>query len=174
MIKFKSVNKKVVSSIEFDEYIPFTVDFENKSISSPIYWRVGNGTTSLLEVGINKDSGQIASLCLTCIDIKHISLVDDDFLIVLPCEEGIPIADMTNWDCGDFASKFIDDFSKNIKLEIGRGYLLLSNLNVNKPTKFITHDDIIFGVDDELNLSEIILVGISDTNMKKIMLSVEC
>jgi len=174
MIKFKSVNKKVVSSIEFDEYIPFTVDFENKPISSPIYWRVGNGTTSLLEIGINKDSGQIASLCLTCMDVKHISLVDKGFLTDLPCEEGIPIADITNWDCVDFANKFIDDFSKNIKLEIGNGYLLLSNLNINKPKKLVTHEDIIFGFDDELNLSEIILVGISDEDMRKIKLSVEC
>jgi hypothetical protein len=50
-------------TLNIDEYVPLNIEF-NSMCSHPLYWRGGNGLTSLIEIGIDRVSGELKSITL--------------------------------------------------------------------------------------------------------------
>ena len=115
------------ATIEIDEYIPFSIEFASKNPSSLAYWRAGDGNSSLMEVGLDENSGAIKSVTLTSINPKNVNRVDDLLSRADSDACGIPICDMEKWfalgDSREFSENFVDEFELDISLNIGRSHI---------------------------------------------------
>ena len=67
----------------------------------PLYWRTGDMEKSLLEIGLNENSGAICSVTVTLIDPITIIPVDDA-VDVRTNVDGVPICDIAHWPSNRF------------------------------------------------------------------------
>ena len=131
-------------SIEVDEYVPLSAEFldteSGLASTEPLYWRCGNGKTSLLELGFHHQSGAIQSITLVSIDVMSVPSMNasgtpkhGDHEI----ENGVIAVDTELWkqSGNTFADKFIDHFNdqfSTIKHSDGLEFLLSSDANYHK------------------------------------------
>lgn len=93
-----------------------------------MYWRGGNGKSSLVEVGLNMYSGEVSNITLANIDSGEINITDEMLANNLPEIQGSVIFQTSEWlnkDISEYSNRFIDDFDCNIKLIIGSNYIKL-------------------------------------------------
>ena len=170
MLRFKEKTKSLESSVEFDEYVPFTVEFESDSMFPPLYWRVGNGSTSLMEIGINKGSGAAHSITLTSIQSDSVRVVKREYVSSVSEKEGLPIFDLSAWkneNCPDeFASNFIDNFDLGLELTLGQDFISVSIVGGMEPYQFIKNNNVIFGIDIEGNLTNVDIINLSQEDIR--------
>ncbi|NRD73823.1 hypothetical protein HQQ94_11350 [Shewanella sp. VB17] len=170
MLKIKDEMNCVALSIEFDEYIPFTAEFECDSLSPPLYWRVGDGSLSLMEIGLNKNSGVVQSVTLTSIRTENIRKVSYAYVVSVSESVGLPIFDLSNWVkdsySDEFANNFIDEFNVELDLILGQNFISVSIVDGKKPVRFINNNNVIFGIDAEDFLSNVDIINVSEENIK--------
>ena len=159
MLKIKEIIDSSASSVEFDEYVPFTAEFEASSLSSPLYWRAGDGKQSLIEVGLCKQTGSVKSITLTSVKAENIRKINATYENDMSAQKGLPIFYLTKWseenESDDFANNFIDEFDLDLQLDIGHGYISVSILGKEDPVRFVKNNNIVFGFDTENALSRI-------------------
>lgn len=159
-------------AVQYDEYIPFTIEFENDSLAPPVYWRVGNGKSSLIEVGLNKHSGQMLSVVLTSIATENVIKNRGDYSPIVKEEIGMPIFDLSYWKNGvatdHFSNQFVDEFNLAIELTLGKNSLNIAFFDGLKPVRLIRNGNIIFGVDSAGFLISIALVNLTKTDVEVI------
>jgi hypothetical protein len=176
MLKINGKSSCVDAVIEFDEYIPFTIEFSTNKTLQPLYWRVGNGSSSLAEFGINKNSGELQSVTLTSLEQKQVTKVDSQFLLTIPESEGIPLCDLEQWieleSSTEFFECFFDEFNSNLFLEIGKDYISLLVQIDSIPVRYIRNGNVLFGVDKNSDLSVVVIKCVSDENIKNLKTAV--
>jgi hypothetical protein len=143
-----------------DEYIPLSVLFESEELSSPIYWRAGDGKYSLVEIGLNRKTGAIYSITLTSIPSENVCsgrvlIAEEEWV------KGLPSFDTTEWVEGQYDSDFMDDFSIDISLSIGEDSLSLNFKNSGAVKSFIRNYNVCFGMSNDGKLLSIILLGLA-------------
>ncbi|MEP7731521.1 hypothetical protein [Marinomonas primoryensis] len=95
MLKVTSSKEVGDVNIDMGGYTPLISEFHNEKSSIPIYWRVGDFESSLIEVGLNKNSGCILSVSLLMFDsVSDVPFVGSSDLAV---EVGMPIFDIEGW-----------------------------------------------------------------------------
>lgn len=172
MLKFKEEVDCLASSVDFDEYVPFTAEFESDSLSPPLYWRVGDGKSSLMEIGLNKDSGAVHSITLTSIKAENVRKDNKDYASSASEKDGLPIFDLSEWrngNCSDeFASNFIDEFNVDLELTLGQDFISVSIVGGMEPVYCIKNNSVIFGIDVEGALTNIDIINMSQEDIKTV------
>jgi hypothetical protein len=164
IINEKKQPKKV--NIEIDEYIPFSISFMD-DILSELYWRYGNGKTSLIEIGL-LETGEICNITLTCLDQRYISKTDHPFTNMYSEEEGLPVFDTSSWkkDVENFSTIFKDEFNNEMSSIIGANFLELSFLSEEKTKFYLKNDRLRFGINSRNELSSIQILDISNQDIE--------
>lgn len=170
MLKFNNVDDIKEYLIDIDEYIPFSVNF-GEGIYETICFRFGDGSNSLLEISMDRNTLKISNITLVSVKINNVFLCDkerleDEQLIVI----GFPIFQYIDLLEDDKIS-YIDNFEYNIELFIGNHYLYL-NMNKNKTLKYIQNDNIFFGFDVFENLNSISIRDIPFGDMEIVRKSI--
>ncbi|WP_032861942.1 hypothetical protein [Acinetobacter colistiniresistens] len=108
---------------EFDKYVPCSMYFYDKLLSD-LYWRAGNGNTSLIEVGI-LNNGLLNSITVVSISADHVIKREDSYLIESRIEKGLPIFNTLSWEKNleDYKNVFLDNFSINFNFIVGINYI---------------------------------------------------
>lgn len=161
-----TINKK--SDVKFihtevDRYVPITVTFSDKQLSD-LYWRVGNGVTSLLEIGLLK-SGIINSITITCFDISNVNMKSPILKDITNVELAFPIFDTSLWEGNliEYRNCFVDDFNENFTIKLIRKTLFIYFSNKELPEKFMGSDEIIFGINQFEQLTLIAIKNLNST-----------
>ncbi len=158
-------------SIEMDEYIPFSIEFEGGYQSPLLYWRGGDGKFSLVEVALSKKTGVIRSVTLTAIASDKVIKVNKSVMEgKKPEVEGIPIFDLSGWlepDTGEFSDSFLDEMPSDICLLVGSDFISLTfgSEVMTTPTRLITSGNVLFGVNLDGELSNIEIRNLSKEQM---------
>ena len=83
-------------TIECDGYIPIVLRWTHSSRFPPIYWRVGDFEKSLVEIGVNEQTGAICKVTVTSLDS-----ITDSFPgskdKVAESLKGLPCCDLKLW-----------------------------------------------------------------------------
>lgn len=182
MLKFSNTKECKLASIEADEYIPLTVEFEQSHPSPLVYWRGGDGKSSLVEISLSKKSGVIRGITLTNFPSDKIlkaekSIVSSHHLEI----NGIPVFDLGQWlniDNNYFSSRFVDEMNLKIVLQIGLDFIILNFKGDNDISiiKLVKNYNIIFGfcLDEELSVIEISNITIEKMKIIKRSLGFDC
>ena len=94
----KVINSKAAQTVELsmDSYIPMMFRNLTEKCPSPYYWRTGNLTNQLLEIGLNPDTGAIYEVTISVIDTIR-QIPDEHFLVYNDIAPGIPVCDLSIW-----------------------------------------------------------------------------
>jgi hypothetical protein len=163
----KEVSATKKENVEFDNYVPISVSFENNTTTPPLYLRYGNGKSSLLEIGVSESSGEIISVTLVCFSAEIKNQFKGSSIYVYRCS-GCPVFEVSSLSGGEkFANRFFDDFSKDFEVFIEANSCRLIFSVVSSVDREIVNGDISFGVslDDELAYIDINNLTDIETNI---------
>ncbi|MCR8982539.1 hypothetical protein [Brevibacillus laterosporus] len=95
-------------TLELDDYIPFNVYWKTPFAFPIQYWRTGDLEKSLIEMGINSESGELLSITLTM--LHSVSYESPIFLHSKKDIDqfGIPVFDISAWENIRFIDEPID------------------------------------------------------------------
>lgn len=157
--------------ISIDKHVPFSIDFYENQLAD-IYWRCGNGQTSLLELGLS-NKGEVINITLVSINSHNIFKNNSNFNNLFPFENFLPKFDVSDWNVKpeDYSSIFKDDFNCQLKLIVGLDYLELIFLNVKKSIHYFKNEKICFGINSDKELSSIQLINISQEDIELIKIN---
>jgi len=149
----KVISRKDVVDVVTDMsgYTPFISEFIDERTPTPLYWRIGDFKSSLIEVGLNKRSGCISSVSLIMFNGGSVAPIGGREEQVV--EVGMPVFDIQDWD---------EDRCLDIKCDFnilrGKGCLRLLFFSDVKLAKVYRNKSVDFGVGE---LGELIWIEFS-------------
>ena len=161
MLKIIGNTEKYTEKIEFDNYVPFNIQFNDSSFIN--LWTAVQENT-LFEVAVNNSSGAIEYITLVSIKKESIDLINENFSTG-SCEvkNGVPICELTKWSREHFNEWQIREESK-LRLVVGDNFvrLLISDGNAKKYYKI---NRAYIGASERDELVEIAITGIAKDEM---------
>lgn len=162
MLKVVEYKESQPVHIEYDIYTPVTVEFGTWNISkeSTIYWRTGNFTKSLIEIGIGKDTGDLRSITLTLIEkVQELKYLNFDMENV-PMNKGLPKCQIKQYS----GETYIDEPGM-LDVYIGNDKVLILFSN-KKPKSIIQNDKLGFILDANNIVFGIVICSMSECEKK--------
>lgn len=129
--------------LQIDDYVPLSFRCPSAMSGLPLYWRSGDFERSLIEVGLNRQSGAICKVTATLIDaltlIPTQNTIDWNDTV-----EGLPVCEIADWS----ADGYMDEPAPLITL-IGTNYVSIWVAPETKLNAKFVAGDVQFGVDDQ-------------------------
>lgn len=162
MLKIKEVLNAAIPDVQLDEYIPFSVFFGRGEASPLVYWRGGDGKSSLVEIGIDKKDGAVKSVTLTSVGVDKVDL-GGGLIRGGRWECGLPVFDTTGW-CGedDFDGRFLDEFDASFRLLVDASSVSLVFEGSAEAVRFVQSGNAIFGMSQEGQLVSFNLLELTE------------
>lgn len=159
------VNKPKKVAITIDGYVPVDIKIHDPIGLPPLYWRVGNGDKSLLELAILPENGFLSAITLVLIEPDSVHK-SDSLSIRSPSESsGFPVVSLELWkglNNDNFSQRFVDSFNINIQATISPSSILLVIGESNKNIKWIKcSDNLYISTDSQRNISGLFLDGLT-------------
>lgn len=155
------VNESHNVAISIDGYVPVDIKVFDPIGLPPLYWRVGDGKKSLLELAVLPENGFLSAITLVIMDPDSVHKVDNVQVELLGCEHGLPIVNLGLWKCSDgedFAQRFISDFNLDIQAVISSSSILVViNGNQDRTDWIKCSDSFYLGVNAERNITHLLL-----------------
>lgn len=161
MLKVISSKEAVDVVTDMSGYTPFTSEFLNEKTPTPIYWRIGDFESSLIEIGLNKNSGCISGVSLLMFnDGSNVPLEGREKLVV---EVGTPIFDIKEW-----AENGCLDVQSDFRVFRGKGSLRLLFSSDVKPIKIYRNESVDFCVGGAGELIWIEFSSLDETSLSEL------
>lgn len=151
--------------VEIDGYVPFVISFNEKS--PDLYWRGGNGSTSLVEIGLLK-TGELSTIKLITYDpLMIVQTIKSSSFTVLE-KTLLPIFDVSSWsaDSDDFSSRFKDAFDTEFQVFMGKNYIELVFLPLENTIEYVRDCNFNFGLNVNNEFSSLQILNIDEVKMK--------
>ncbi|WP_261640724.1 hypothetical protein [Erwinia mallotivora] len=148
-------------AITIDGYVPVDIKVIDSKNLPPLYWRIGNGKKSLLELAVLPESGFLSSITLVIIEPDSIHKKDSPLVSLSDSVHGLPVVSTELWKYegnDDFSQRFFDDFSLDIQVFISSESMLLIIGENKKVTSWIRcSDNFYLGIDAGRNIVNLFL-----------------
>ena len=135
------VSKKEVVDVVCDMsgYTPFVAEFSDERTPTPVYWRIGDFDRSLIEIGLNENSGCVSNVALVMFSEESVSrAVGREELEI---EIGMPVFDIRELtESGGLDNHY------NFRIIVNRDSLRLLFIDDIKPVKVYRNKSVDFGV----------------------------
>ncbi|MBV4414593.1 hypothetical protein J0B02_17585 [Enterobacteriaceae bacterium YMB-R22] len=155
------VNELGDVAITIDGYVPVDVKLIDSQKLPPLYWRVGNGERSLLELAVLPENGLLSSITLVMIELGSIHKTDSLPVHFSNCVRGLPVVNTELWKHSgndDFSQRFIDSFDIDIQVVMSsEAMLLIVGEDKNAANWIRCGDNFYLGMDDEKNIVNLFL-----------------
>ncbi|MFU9136176.1 hypothetical protein [Erwinia tasmaniensis] len=159
------INEPGSVAITIDGYVPVDIKILDSKKLPPLYWRVGNGNKSLLELAVLPENGFLSSITLVMIEPDSIHKIDSLSVNFLNSTHGLPVINTDLWKHSgndDFSQRFVDDFSLGIQVIISlESMLLVIGDNKNVASWIRCSDNFYLGMDDGRNIVNLFLDKLS-------------
>ncbi len=155
-------------SLEIDDYATIVFKCRDTHSSMPIYWRTGNFKKSLIEVGMNPDTGAIC-----CIKIPGIENAQKSEVQWEPGTknliEGIPICNVKDWVTDDnFSNRFRDELF-DFKTVIGMDFVSFLLAPIVEAHSIYQVGQLCIGVDKSRTICKIEFNRLSKIEIERIV-----
>ncbi|MEN4932084.1 hypothetical protein ABEI22_23705 [Erwinia billingiae] len=155
------INEPRSVTVTIDGYVPVDIKILDPKKLPPLYWRVGNGKKSLLELAVLPENGFLSSITLVMIEPGSIHRTDSLPMYVSDSVHGLPVVNTALWKYSgdsDFSQRFVDDFSLEIQVIICAESMLLVIGEDKKVTNWIRcGDNFYLGIDAGRNIVNLFL-----------------
>ncbi|ENW06300.1 hypothetical protein [Acinetobacter beijerinckii] len=147
MLKRINISTYHYHSVAIDGYVPFDIYFNEKS--PDLYWRGGNGSTSLIEIGLLK-TGELSTITLVSFSCHKLIQTGKNLFSSDLAQVYLPIFDVSSWsndsnDSDDFSSRFKDAFDTEFQLSMGKNYIELVFLPLENTIEYVRDCNFSFG-----------------------------
>ncbi|MDL5593598.1 hypothetical protein QS468_12845 [Bacillus subtilis] len=165
MLKINNISEKKAPEVIVDEYVPLSIRFDPDCRLPPLYWRGGNGKTSLLEIGVSRSSGVIVSV--TVVTVASVSFLSGEGLSEADSVAlGVPVCDVREWSGeGGYSDDFLDDFSADFDLVMGVSNVAVVFRREASVSRFVKSGNVCFGVSLDGELLSIDVSCLSSVEM---------
>ncbi|OEC88991.1 hypothetical protein [Acinetobacter sp. YK3] len=165
MLKRTTIGTYQSHSVEIDGYVPFDIHFNEKS--PDLYWRGGNGRTSLVEIGLLK-TGELSTITLVSFSFYQLIQTGKNLSSIDLGQAHLPIFDVSSWsaDLDDFSGRFKDAFDKEFQLFMGRNYIELVFLPLESIIQYVRDCNFGFGFNVNNELTSLQILNIDEVKMK--------
>lgn len=166
MLKVIAKSMSRNAKVEIDSFVPISIVLSNH-LQNPFYWRAKFENDSLLEIGINPKTGELATLTLIMIDRKMKKNYDFDRLqIIANSTEGIPVVAIDQWpSVADKYQDFFLDEETPIKLLLGSKIAQVDFEDQSKIKKWYFTENVFFGINQENYLSAFRISNLSPSEI---------
>ena len=164
MLQVTNTGSLLNEALEFNEYVPFSLEFENPS-PMPLYWRGKDGDSGLVEIGIHPDSGFLQSVTLTTLPNSSV-VKPPSWFPGANISSGIPKCNLNAYASSrEFADRFVDeDISLRICFSENQACLMFGI--ENPPIRFVRSGRAQFGLDASSYLVAVTLMELSAEEMR--------
>lgn len=165
MLKRVDINASYYHSIEIDGYVPFDIHFNDKS--PDLYWRGGNGQTSLVEIGLLK-TGELSTITLVSFSFHKLIQTGGDLPSIDLAQMYLPIFDVSSWsdDSDDFSNRFKDAFDTDFQLFMGKNSIELVFLPLENTIEYAGDCNLSFGFNVNNEFVSLQILNIDEVKMK--------
>jgi hypothetical protein len=147
---------------EFGEYVPFRIWCEVERSEPSLYWRTGDLKSTMLEIEIRRQDGQISGVSLLLP-----GKVSAGFpVLTLPEKSlaGLPAVSVAGWP----ANRFVDDANPfQVSVDSSR---LLVLLKASVATELYVADNVTFGACDDGSLAWMLVNNLSHEKMNDLLI----
>lgn len=155
-------------SLTMDSYVPFKFRSFETQASVPFYWRVGDFKKSLIEVGLNPESGAVGSITVTCYGGN--TRVEATWQSEHPGVEvvdGLPVCDIQDWSPKEqYADRFIDE-TNPFQAVIGLDFVSFRLLSDKQVTRVYVVGQLCIGVDENGHVCELAFRNLSKAEIEQ-------
>ncbi|WP_435637254.1 hypothetical protein [Carnimonas bestiolae] len=160
-----------------NDYVPLDIKIQEASRNPPLYWRVGNGTTSLLELSLLPESGLLSSITLVMIDGESVFKTNESFKIFSSQISATPVINPDIWEKSnehDFNKNFIDNFELEIRVYTSPNSILITIGEPSEKADWINIDEnLALGLNDQKCISKILIKNLATDKVEKFYLSIK-
>jgi hypothetical protein len=96
MLRVISSTQVTDCTLQLEDYLPISFRCADAASPIPLYWRTGDFKKSLLEIGLNQNTGAICKVTVTLIGSYSRTEIDDS-TEVTTVHAGLPICDVSDW-----------------------------------------------------------------------------
>lgn len=169
MLTVKEVSQSSKPTITLED-LTLAVSWDTRDSYVPLYWRIGDFSQSLIEIGIHEKNNKIISFNLVIADCV-LSHAESPKLLengTIPIHNGIPICDVSRWHLDNsYKSHFIDEHepftvyigSNRVSIILGNITAIHHGLRTNKVT---------FGISDKNEIRVVEFDEFSDLDIEKL------
>ncbi|WP_073534495.1 hypothetical protein [Serratia marcescens] len=155
--------------INIDGDVPLDIKLVDSEGRSPLYWRVGDGRKSLLELAVLPKNGFLSAITLVMMDINSIHKVENS-QVELSCEEaGLPIVNLDLWEdsaSNSFSQRFIDDFNCDMRVYISEDTILIEISGSNNKINWVRcGSNFYLGLNEGRSITHLFLNGLSQVDI---------
>ncbi|OJT34375.1 hypothetical protein [Serratia plymuthica] len=156
-------------TINIDGDVPLDIKLVDSKGNSPLYWRIGDGCKSLLELAVLPKNGFLSAITLVMMDINSIHKVESSQVELLCEEAGLPIVNLDLWEdsaSNSFSQRFIDNFNCDMQVYISEDAILIEISENNNKTNWIRcGNNFYLGLNEERNITHLFLNGLSQVDI---------
>lgn len=164
------INETGSVAITIDGYVPVDIKLIDNKKLPPLYWRVGNGSKSLLELAVLPENSFLSSITLVMIEPRSVHKTESIRVDLSDSVDGFPVVNTELWEYlgnEDFGHRFVDDFSLDIQAIISRESILLVIGENKKSTSWIKcSENFYLGIDDKKNIVNLLLDKLTQSDIE--------
>lgn len=155
MLKLKKYRLVINEIIKFDGCIPLSVQFNQPEIAL-LTWTCVFEDRSLLEIGLNKNSGALWEITLVSLKREHVNFSEGKSFRIndLQVKAGIPVFEVGHWPVFKNLSEFNQPFKEYFLREEHKIFLEISNDSASlwfrkksRPSYYLKGHRVYFGID---------------------------
>lgn len=159
MLRIGKITEITKTNIKIDYYVPFRISFSNNEVEDIICWRIGDFNKTLLEFSIGKDSRLLRKIVLVA--ASKVSLANENLGRIIGTECGIPTIEFQN-----IKNQLVYDNPINFNTVLGNDFIKV--FWSEKTCNQLKFDRILIGIDDNKNLTSIIISDLSAFEYKEL------
>ena len=130
-------DEKVVA--EFGDYLPFKFDLTDGESCNCVYWRLGNFKSSLIEIGVDRKSGVVASFSLVIFDCFERGV--PELSTSLRAEVGVPCFSVDCWH-----EEMLLDERAEVRVFYDSNKIMIAWADVDTTEWIVVSDCVEFGI----------------------------
>ncbi|HHP7421926.1 hypothetical protein [Providencia rettgeri] len=155
------INKSKYMDISIDGYVPIDIKLFDTIGNVPLYYRLGDGKKSLLEIAVLPENGFLSAITLVIINPECVHKVDTALEKLLVDSSGIPVVNLEIWKSqinNSFSQRFIDDFDFDIQAIVSPTSIMLNIAKNEEEINWIKCSDRFYvGINDKKNITSMLL-----------------
>nr|ELR5259448.1 hypothetical protein [Providencia rettgeri] len=162
------INNSKCIDINIDGYVPIDIKLFDTIGNIPLYYRLGNGKESLLEIAVLPENGFLSAITLVIINPECVHKVDTVLERLLVDSSGIPVVNLEIWkpQNNNFSQRFIDDFDFDIQAMVSPTSIMLNIAENEEEINWIKCSDRFYvGLNDQKSITNMLLDKLTQEEM---------
>ncbi|WP_374420571.1 hypothetical protein [Chromobacterium sp.] len=154
-------DEKVVA--EFGDYLPFKFDLTDGESCNCVYWRLGNFKSSLIEIGVDRKSGVVASFSLVIFDCFERGV--PELSTSLRAEVGVPCFSVDCWH-----EEMLLDERAEVRVFYDSNKIMIAWADVDTTEWIVVSDCVEFGIGFSGRLCWVFVRGLPEESISGLSL----